>query len=46
MAFALFGENKELDWSFYAGLAMIILAVALQMWRIWMQSKVTSVKSA
>jgi drug/metabolite transporter (DMT)-like permease len=44
MAFALFGENKELDWSFYVGLTMIILAVALQMWRVWMQSKVMSAK--
>lgn len=35
MAFALFGENKELDWSFYAGLTMILLAVALQMLRVW-----------
>lgn len=39
MAFALFGENKELDWSFYVGLAIIILAVGLQMWRVWHQSK-------
>jgi len=46
MAFALFGENKELDWSFYVGLAMIILAVALQMWRVWMQSKIARMKTA
>lgn len=43
MAFALFGENKELDWSFYVGLAMIVLAVVLQIWRIWMKSKATFV---
>lgn len=46
MAFALFGENKELDWSFYIGLAMIILAVALQMWRVWMQMKMAPAKTA
>ncbi|MBO9683485.1 MAG: EamA family transporter [Flavisolibacter sp.] len=45
MAFALFGENKELDWSFYVGLTMIILAVALQMWRVWIQSKIRSINS-
>jgi drug/metabolite transporter (DMT)-like permease len=39
MAFALFGENKELGWSFYVGLFMILLAVALQMWRVWKQSQ-------
>ncbi|HTM91493.1 MAG TPA: EamA family transporter, partial [Flavisolibacter sp.] len=46
MAFALFGENKELDWSFYVGLTMILLAVALQMWRVWRQSKARSIKGA
>jgi drug/metabolite transporter (DMT)-like permease len=45
MAFALFGENKELDWSFYVGLAMIILAVGLQMWRVWLQSRIMRVKN-
>jgi drug/metabolite transporter (DMT)-like permease len=39
MAFILFGENKELDWSFYLGLTLIMLAVGLQMWRVWRQSK-------
>jgi drug/metabolite transporter (DMT)-like permease len=46
MAFALYGENKELDWSFYIGLALIILAVGLQMWRVWMQSKSSLVKNS
>ena len=45
MAFALYGENKELDWSFYVGLAMIIIAVGLQMWRVWHQSKTSIVTS-
>jgi drug/metabolite transporter (DMT)-like permease len=45
MAFALYGENKELDWSFYVGLAMIMFAVGLQMWRVWKQSKVVVMNS-
>ena len=45
MAFALYGENKELDWSFYVWLAMIILAVGLQMWRVWHQSRVSVMNS-
>jgi drug/metabolite transporter (DMT)-like permease len=44
MAFILFGENKELDWSFYVGLSMIVLVVILQMWRVWLQSKTASIK--
>ena len=44
MAFAIYGENKELDWSFYFGLSLIILAVGFQMWRVWLQSKSPSVK--
>jgi drug/metabolite transporter (DMT)-like permease len=46
MAFALYGENKELDWSFYVGLTMIILAVGLQMWRVWKQSRTVVIKNA
>jgi drug/metabolite transporter (DMT)-like permease len=45
MAFALYGENKELDWSFYVGLAMIILAVGLQMLRVWKQFKIPVAKN-
>jgi drug/metabolite transporter (DMT)-like permease len=45
MAFALYGENKELEWSFYLGLAMIVIAVGLQMWRVWHQSKTNIVTS-
>ena len=46
MAFALFGENKQLEWSFYVGLAMIVFAVGLQMWRVWLQSKPVSINPA
>ena len=45
MAFALYGENKKLGWSFYVGLAMIVLAVGLQMWRVWKQSKFSLAKN-
>jgi drug/metabolite transporter (DMT)-like permease len=45
MAFALYGENKELDWSSYVGLAMIMLAVGLQMWRVWRQSRIAAINS-
>lgn len=43
MAFALYHENKQLDWSFYLGLAMIVIAVALQMWRVWRQSRTKAI---
>ena len=39
LAFAIYHENKELDWSFYAGFLLIMLALCLQMWRVWKQSK-------
>jgi drug/metabolite transporter (DMT)-like permease len=39
LAFAIFSESKELNWSFFIGLSLIVLALCLQMWRIWMQSK-------
>jgi drug/metabolite transporter (DMT)-like permease len=39
LAFAIYRENKELNWSFFTGLALIILALVLQMWRVWMQSR-------
>lgn len=35
LAFLLFGENKAMGPHFYAGLALIVLAVFLQMWRVW-----------
>src|SRR5260221_6538636 len=39
LAFVIYHENKELGWSFYTGLLLIILAMGLQMWRVWKQSK-------
>jgi drug/metabolite transporter (DMT)-like permease len=34
LAFVLYNEAKELSSGFYYGLALIILAVILQMWRV------------
>lgn len=45
LAFVLFKENQELGWSFYVGLAVIILAVGLQMWRVWKEAKLGSMKN-
>ena len=42
LAFVIFHENKELGWSFFAGLALIVLALCLQMWRVWRQSKISA----
>jgi drug/metabolite transporter (DMT)-like permease len=46
LAFAIFHENKELGWSFFAGLSLIILALALQMWRVWYQAKRSPLQNA
>ena len=35
LAFVIFNENRSLNVNFYAGLGLIIIAVALQMWRVW-----------
>jgi drug/metabolite transporter (DMT)-like permease len=35
LAFIVYHENKKLGLSFYIGLALIMLAVGLQMWRVW-----------
>ena len=40
LAFIIYHENKELGWSFFAGLSLILLALCLQMWRVWRQSKI------
>lgn len=45
LAFIIYRENKELGWSFFVGLGMIVLALCLQMWRVWYQSKMTRVKT-
>lgn len=34
LAMIIFGEAKDLDWSFYSGLGLIILSVILQMWSV------------
>ncbi|HEY1871693.1 MAG TPA: DMT family transporter [Chitinophagaceae bacterium] len=44
LAFVIFHENKELGWSFFAGLGLIVLALGLQMWRVWRQSKNSQIK--
>jgi drug/metabolite transporter (DMT)-like permease len=41
LAFAIFHENKELGWSFFTGLVLIVLALFLQMFRVWRQAKVS-----
>jgi len=38
LAFFVYHENQELNWSFFIGLTLIVLALCLQMWRIWRQS--------
>lgn len=39
MAFIFFKENKELNYQFYAGTGLILLAVIIQMARIYRQNK-------
>jgi len=39
LAFVVYSENLELNWSFFIGLALIALAVALQTLKLWRQSK-------
>jgi len=39
LAFIIYHENKELGWSFFTGLSLIVLALCLQMWRVWRQTK-------
>jgi drug/metabolite transporter (DMT)-like permease len=38
LAFFVYHENEELNWSFFIGLSLIVLALCLQMWRVWRQS--------
>jgi len=35
LAFIIFNENRALNVNFYLGVGLIIIAVALQMWRVW-----------
>ena len=46
LAFFVYHENKELNWTFFIGLGLIVLALCLQMWRVWKQSKLSSVKTS
>jgi drug/metabolite transporter (DMT)-like permease len=39
LAFFIYHENEQLNWSFFIGLTLIALAVALQMLRLWAQSR-------
>jgi drug/metabolite transporter (DMT)-like permease len=39
LAFIIFNENKSLNVQFYAGVGLILLAVVLQMGRIWFLKK-------
>jgi drug/metabolite transporter (DMT)-like permease len=39
MAFIFFKENKELSYQFYIGVGLILLAVILQMCRVYLQGK-------
>lgn len=34
LAFLIYRENREIGWSFYAGLSLILSSVALQMWQV------------
>lgn len=45
LAFAIYHENKELGWSFFTGLSLIVLALCLQMWRVWRQSRLSAVRA-
>lgn len=39
LAFLFYNENKALNWQFYLGVGLIILAVALQMVRMWYSNR-------
>lgn len=39
LAFVVFNENQYLESSFYLGLAIIIITVLVQSWRIWVKEK-------
>jgi len=45
LAFFVYHENNELNWSFFIGLGLIVLALGLQMWRVWRQSKFSTLKT-
>jgi drug/metabolite transporter (DMT)-like permease len=45
LAFFVYHENDELNWSFFIGLSLIVLALGLQMWRVWRPSKLSVAKT-
>jgi drug/metabolite transporter (DMT)-like permease len=38
LAFLIFGEGREINFSFYLGIALILISVLLQTWRVWDKS--------
>jgi len=40
LAFIFFRENKTLNMQFYLGVGLILLAVLLQMWRVWYSRRI------
>jgi drug/metabolite transporter (DMT)-like permease len=44
LAFFVYHENKELNWSFFIGLGLIVLALCLQMWRVLRQTGFSAAK--
>jgi len=45
LAFFRYHEDRDLNWSFFVGVGLIVLALCLQMWRIWRQSSFIAVKA-
>jgi drug/metabolite transporter (DMT)-like permease len=43
LAFVIFKENRALNVNFYIGVGLIIIAVTLQMWRVWYTRRSLSV---
>lgn len=37
MAFAIFGEHREIGWKFYLGMLLVMISLLLQMYRVWRQ---------
>jgi drug/metabolite transporter (DMT)-like permease len=44
LAFFVYHENKELNWSFFIGLGLIVLALCLQMWCVLRQAGFSAAK--
>lgn len=37
LAFAIFGEHREMGWKFYGGMSLVMISLLLQMGRVWKQ---------